>query len=120
MVHPRAPSEVSLGPVLRADLAAEPRPDKAGPARILIGDFNSTLDHAALRDLISSGYRDAGDAAGHGFRATWGPYDGDLIPPVTLDHVLVDERIGVRDLWVSPLPNSDHRMVVAALTVPAK
>ena len=118
--HPRAPSEVSVVKYWRADLAAEPRADPAGPPRILIGDFNATLDHAALRSLISHGYRDAGDATGRGFATTWGPYDGDPIPPVTIDHVLVDQRIGVRDLWVGSLPRSDHRMVVASLTVPAK
>jgi endonuclease/exonuclease/phosphatase family metal-dependent hydrolase len=117
-VHPQAPFDTSVVKYWRADLAAEPRADPTGPPRILIGDFNATLDHAALRDLISSGYRDAGDATGHGFRTTWGPYDGDPIPPITIDHVLVDERIGVRDLSVHELPHSDHRMVVASLTVP--
>ncbi|MGX6604085.1 endonuclease/exonuclease/phosphatase family protein [Micromonosporaceae bacterium Da 78-11] len=117
--HPLAPSALSTLPGWRADLAAEPRPDPAGPPRILLGDFNATLDHAPLRELISAGYRDAADATGQGFVATWGPYDGDKIPPVTIDHVLVDERVGVREVLVRPLLGSDHRAVLAALRVPA-
>jgi endonuclease/exonuclease/phosphatase family metal-dependent hydrolase len=38
---------------------------------------------------------------------------------VTIDHVLVDRRIGVRDVQVHGLPRSDHRAVLASLTVPA-
>ncbi len=103
----------------RGDLAAQPRATPAGPLRIVLGDFNATLDHALLRDLIASGYRDAADTVGKGLIGTWGPYDGDLIPPVTIDHVLADKRIGVRDVSVHPVPASDHRSVFAALTLPA-
>jgi endonuclease/exonuclease/phosphatase (EEP) superfamily protein YafD len=47
-----------------------------------------------------------------------GPYDGDRIPPVTIDHVLVDRRVGVRDVSVLRLPGSDHRPVYAELALP--
>jgi endonuclease/exonuclease/phosphatase family metal-dependent hydrolase len=117
--HPRAPSEVSLAKIWRDDLAAEPRPDPDGAPRILLGDFNATLDHAPLRALIAHGYRDAADADGSGLVGTWGPYDGDPIPPVTIDHVLADDRIGVRDVRVYALRDSDHRSLIASLTVPA-
>jgi len=86
--------------------------------RVLAGDFNATLDHSPLRDLIDSGYRDAADAVGNGFVGTWGPYDGDPIPPVTLDRVLVDRRIRVESTKVFGLPNSDHRALLAVVTLP--
>jgi endonuclease/exonuclease/phosphatase family metal-dependent hydrolase len=109
---------MSVLPEWRSDLANQPRPDPAAPPRILLGDFNSTLDHQPLRALIARGYTDAADSAGAGLIGTWGPYDGDPIPPVTIDHVLVDRRVGVRGARVHRLPGSDHRAVVAALVVP--
>jgi endonuclease/exonuclease/phosphatase family metal-dependent hydrolase len=117
--HPVAPFDLRALKDWRADLANEPRADPTSTPRILMGDFNSTLDHAQLRTLISHGYRDAADADGAGLIGTWGPYDGDPIPPVTIDHVLVDRRIGVRDVQVHGLARSDHRAVLASLIVPA-
>ncbi|GGL11052.1 endonuclease/exonuclease/phosphatase family protein [Mangrovihabitans endophyticus] len=116
--HPVAPYAVGVLADWRADLSSEPRADPDGPARILLGDFNSTVDHAPLRALISHGYRDAADAVGQGLAGTWGPYGGHPIPPVTIDHILVDRRIGVRDLRVHGLPGSDHRAVLASLVLP--
>ncbi|WP_328473666.1 endonuclease/exonuclease/phosphatase family protein [Actinoplanes sp. NBC_00393] len=117
-VHPLAPAHPSVLNGWSADLREQLPADPDGVPRILLGDFNATLDHAKLRALIGTGYRDAADAVGAGLIASWGPYDGDLIPPVTIDHVLVDERIGVRDVSVHAVRNADHRAVVAALTLP--
>jgi endonuclease/exonuclease/phosphatase (EEP) superfamily protein YafD len=116
-VHPLAPYAVSALGDWRADLAAQPAATPGGPLRILLGDFNATLDHQPLRRLIGTGYRDAADVAGAGLIGTWGPYDGDPIPPVTIDHVLVDRRIGVRDVSVHDVPASDHRAVLASLVL---
>jgi endonuclease/exonuclease/phosphatase (EEP) superfamily protein YafD len=117
-VHPLAPYAVGVLDDWHGDLSAEPRATPDGPLRILLGDFNSTLDHEVLRKLVASGYRDAADTVGKGLIGTWGPYDGDRIPPVTIDHVLADKRIGIRDVEVHNLPNSDHRALIAYLTVP--
>lgn len=117
--HPLAPWAVKVNETWRSDLAAEPTADPNGTPRILLGDFNSTLDHAPLRDLVASGYRDAADAAGKGLIPTWPYTGGKPIPKITLDHVLVDERIGVREVSVHRIPKSDHRAIVAEVTVPA-
>nr|WP_307834241.1 endonuclease/exonuclease/phosphatase family protein [Actinoplanes lichenicola] len=117
--HPLAPYAGSVLAQWRKDLLAEPRADQSATPVILLGDFNATLDHAPLRELIAGGYRDAADATGKGLIGTWGPYDGNPIPPVTIDHVLVDERIGVRETSVHGIPRSDHRAIIAKLTVPA-
>jgi endonuclease/exonuclease/phosphatase family metal-dependent hydrolase len=116
--HPLAPYAVTALNDWRGDLDDEPRAEPNGVPRILLGDFNSTLDHQALRALISHGYRDAADADGVGLVGTWGPYAGHPIPPITIDHVLVDRRIGVRDVQVHDIPRTDHRAVVASLVVP--
>ncbi|RKR90648.1 endonuclease/exonuclease/phosphatase (EEP) superfamily protein YafD [Micromonospora pisi] len=118
-VHPMAPHSLDVLPFWRADLEAEPPASPDGPVRVLAGDFNATLDHVLLRRLLDTGYTDAADATGNGLSGTWGPYDGDLIPPVTLDHVLVDRRIAVHHSSVPRLPGSDHRPVLANLTLPA-
>jgi endonuclease/exonuclease/phosphatase (EEP) superfamily protein YafD len=111
--HPLAPYSLSVLKLWKSDLAAEPRAD------ILMGDFNSTLDHAPVRRLIArGGYRDAADATGKGLYGTWGPYAGKPVPPVTLDHVLAARRIGIRDVRVRGVKGSDHRSVLATLVVP--
>ncbi|HEX7746662.1 MAG TPA: endonuclease/exonuclease/phosphatase family protein, partial [Micromonosporaceae bacterium] len=118
--HPMAPYAISVLPSWWRDLRAQPRAMPEGPLRVLAGDFNATLDHAALRALLDTGYVDAAAAAGAGLAGTWGPYDGDPIPPVVIDHVLVDRRIGVRAVSVHPLPGSDHRAVFAELRLPPR
>ena len=119
-VHPVAPSEASSLPGWRRSLTHQPPATVDGPLRVLAGDFNATLDHSLLRSLIAGGYRDAADVMGEGLTGTWGPYDGDLIPPVTLDRVLADRRIGVTSVEVFDLPGSDHRPVLAALVLPSR
>ncbi|MFF5052333.1 endonuclease/exonuclease/phosphatase family protein [Micromonospora sp. NPDC000663] len=118
--HPSAPYALDQVGAWRADLTAQPPATGDGELRILAGDFNATLDHSPLRALLRTGYVDAADATGAGLTGTWGPYDGDLIPPVTIDHVLVDSRIAVGSVRVHNLPGSDHRPVLATLTLPAR
>lgn len=84
--------------------------------RLLVGDFNATLDHPGLRDVLSRGYADAGERRGAGLVPTWPA--GLWPPPVTIDHVLVDNRATVEDYRVVDLPGSDHRVVLAWLTLP--
>jgi endonuclease/exonuclease/phosphatase (EEP) superfamily protein YafD len=88
-----------------------------GAPWILVGDFNATLDVSLMRETIGRGYRDAGDVAGEGLVPTF-PQHGHLIPPVTIDHVLADDRLGVVDYEVEDLPGSDHRAVWAELALP--
>ena len=48
-----------------ADLAALPRPEP-GVLRVLAGDFNASLDHAALPAVLGRGYTDAAPRGGPG------------------------------------------------------
>lgn len=99
-----------------AALAAFPSaaPDKI---RVIAGDFNASLDHAALRGLLSRGYKDAADQVGAGLIPTW-PANKRVPPIITIDHVLVDQRVGVNEVSVRDVPGTDHRAVLAQLTVP--
>jgi endonuclease/exonuclease/phosphatase (EEP) superfamily protein YafD len=116
-VHPCAPADSTRIACWKAGLAAEPRATPHGPVRLLLGDFNATVDHSALRALLASGYRDAAEQVGAGLTMTW-PYDKPL-PKVALDHVLADPRIGVRTVAAYPIRDSDHRAIYAELILPA-
>ncbi|WP_326563005.1 endonuclease/exonuclease/phosphatase family protein [Micromonospora sp. NBC_01796] len=118
-VHPMAPYALEALPSWRTDLEAEPPATPDGPLRVLAGDFNATLDHAPLRQLLDTGYVDAADATGSGLTGTWGPYDGDPLPPIAIDHVLADRRIAVEEVRVHALADSDHRPFLAELSLPA-
>jgi endonuclease/exonuclease/phosphatase (EEP) superfamily protein YafD len=102
----------------RADLRALPPATPDGRLRILAGDFNATLDHAELRRLLDSGYEDAAAEVGAGLQGTW-PRGRRFPPPVTIDHVLADERCGVRAVSVHTIAGTDHRAVLAELELPA-
>jgi endonuclease/exonuclease/phosphatase (EEP) superfamily protein YafD len=123
-VHVTAPASnlPSLGPKVTQSwaqsLAGEPPATVDGQVRLLLGDFNATLDHAALRRLVGTGYRDAADVTGAGLTMTW-PYDK-LFPRVALDHVLADRRVGVRRTVVYPIVGSDHRSLFAELVLPPR
>lgn len=99
-----------------ADLRGLPRTEKQGPVRILAGDFNATLDHAALRRVLDMGYADAALQVGAALQGTWPQLSS--LPPVTLDHVLVDTRVAVRGFEVIDVPRSDHKAVLATLQLP--
>jgi endonuclease/exonuclease/phosphatase (EEP) superfamily protein YafD len=82
--------------------------------RILAGDFNATLDHAAFRTVLSRGYNDAAEERGAGLSPTW-PSSS---PVVTIDHVVVDNRAAVEDYRVFGVAGSDHRAVFAEVRLP--
>ncbi|WBB77137.1 endonuclease/exonuclease/phosphatase family protein [Micromonospora sp. WMMD1128] len=117
--HPGAPYTLDAVPKWWTDQRAQPPATPTAGLSVLAGDFNATLDHATMRRLIATGYTDAADAVGAGLAGTWGPYGGDPIPPVTIDHVLVDRRIAVLAVGTRPVPGSDHRALLAELRLPA-
>jgi len=89
----------------------------SGVPWLLPGDFNATLDHTELRDLLGRGYRDAAEVAGEGLEPTW-PAGRTLPPLITIDHVLADRRLGIAAYDVLDLPGSDHRAVYAEVALP--
>ena len=116
-VHPSAPALRRDGAVRwRAELAALPPP--GGLPRVLAGDFNATIDHAAFRDVLRLGYADVARQAGKGLTPTWGPPGKGAV--VTLDHVLVDRSCAVLACSVHAIPGSDHRAVCATIQLPGR
>jgi endonuclease/exonuclease/phosphatase (EEP) superfamily protein YafD len=114
-VHPLTPSRNGIE-AWRDALEDFPSGGRGAPW-ILAGDFNATLDHSELRDLLDRGYRDAGEVAGQGLTPTW-PRDSELGPLITIDHVLADRRLGVVEYAVDEMPGSDHRAIHAVVALP--
>jgi endonuclease/exonuclease/phosphatase (EEP) superfamily protein YafD len=113
-VHPYTPKRQLLDR-WRQGLESLPSTGDGAPW-LLVGDFNATLDHAELRDVINRGYRDAADETGEGLTPTW-PKGSVLLPPVTIDHVLADRRFLIGGYGVDSLPGSDHRPIFARLAL---
>jgi endonuclease/exonuclease/phosphatase (EEP) superfamily protein YafD len=116
-VHTYAPVSADATADWTAGFAALPPAPRSGPVGVLLGDFNATLDHAPMRRLLGTGYRDAAATMGTGLVPTW-PFDGRAVPRVTIDHVLADRRVGIRAASVHRVPGSDHRAVLAELVLP--
>jgi endonuclease/exonuclease/phosphatase family metal-dependent hydrolase len=114
-VHPYTPAG-SRADAWAEELSALPTTGRGVPW-LLVGDFNATLDHAELRDVLSRGYRDAGDVTGSGLIPTW-PNDRAYPPLITIDHVLADSRIGISGYGVEDLPGTDHRAIYARMFLP--
>ena len=114
-VHPVPPTSAEKVGSWRDALRSLPAGGSEGPLRFLLGDFNATLDHAELRRLLDTGYVDAADVTGAGLSPTW--QAGSWVP-LTIDHLLVDERVHVASFEVRDLPGSDHRALIAEVVVP--
>jgi endonuclease/exonuclease/phosphatase family metal-dependent hydrolase len=100
----------------RATIDTIDPPDRDGPLRIALGDFNGTLDQPTIRGLLDDGFVDAARTAGRGWVPTWRqPWR----PPLTLDHVFVDPTMRVDGVDVIDVDGTDHRAVLARLRLPA-
>jgi endonuclease/exonuclease/phosphatase family metal-dependent hydrolase len=114
-VHPVPPTVTNGVQRWRAALDALPATGGDEELGLLLGDFNATLDHRELRQVLARGYVDAADVTGDGLTTTW---SNGRWPPLTIDHLLVDERVHVEGTEVHELPGSDHDAVIADLVLP--
>ena len=88
-----------------------------GHSYLIMGDFNSTWDHAQFRDLLGLDFVDAGAEAGEGFHMTYP--SGNLPSLVEIDHI-VDWRgsgVQVSDLETAVVSGTDHRALLGVLEV---
>ena len=83
-----------------------------GP-KILCGDFNAQPPATSCRRLTHD-YPDAFEAAGRGYGYTLTA----ARPVERIDHILTSRSVAVRDCWVPNVIASDHRAVVADITLP--
>jgi endonuclease/exonuclease/phosphatase (EEP) superfamily protein YafD len=82
-----------------------------GQSVIVAGDFNSTVDNAQFRHLLTNGYGDVAEDLGSGYLPTY-PSDRWYPPLVAIDHVLT-ANVGAVHLATVALPGSDHRGLLA-------
>jgi endonuclease/exonuclease/phosphatase family metal-dependent hydrolase len=120
-VHALPPVDVRVDQ-WRSDLAAVGRLAVRPGNRLLIGDFNATLDHSEFRDLLDGvngpGLVDVGAASGSRLVPTW-PMDGQLLPGITIDHLVTSPGLGSSGYQVRRVAGTDHAAVLATLAVPA-
>jgi endonuclease/exonuclease/phosphatase (EEP) superfamily protein YafD len=114
-VHPMPPRRPSTMDAWRDGLRGLPEATD-DTLRILAGDFNATLDHAEMRDVLEGGYIDAAAHLGQGLTGTW-PV-GEPLPKAAIDHVLVDERVAVVELEILDVEGTPHRALMARLALP--
>jgi endonuclease/exonuclease/phosphatase (EEP) superfamily protein YafD len=91
----------------------------SGPTpAIVAGDFNATLDHSVLRDVMS-GCGDAAAQRGSGLVSTWGPTPRTRAIGPQIDHVIATDGITAETFDVHDITGSDHRAVLTRLRLPA-
>jgi vancomycin resistance protein VanJ len=95
---------------IEAQLARHWVDESPGPARIVTGDFNMTVESAVFREHWS-GYQDAFSEAGFGF----GFSKRTRFIGVRIDHVLASTGWLCVKSWVGPSLGHDHRPVLAVL-----
>lgn len=103
--------------VLRTDT------EKSQHSYVLMGDFNATYDHAPFRAMLGSRFHDGAMQRAAGYTMTWPSNkskEGITIPTmVSIDHVVVDTGITVTSMNSVWIPGSDHRALIATLSVNA-
>ena len=82
--------------------------------RVVAGDFNATLDHRPVRDLLGLGLTDAARQANSGWQPTW-PSLGFPFALIAVDHVLVPPGLDTTATWTPHVRGTDHRALVVGL-----
>jgi endonuclease/exonuclease/phosphatase (EEP) superfamily protein YafD len=89
-----------------------------GGANVLIGDFNATLDHSALRSG-TAGCANVAAERGEGLVPSWPTYWPDWFG-VQIDHVFTSAGIRPTSLRFLDLPGSDHRGLLTRIMLPSR
>jgi endonuclease/exonuclease/phosphatase (EEP) superfamily protein YafD len=115
-VHPEAP----MGPMRtgwwESDLAHIARWCAESPGPIVAGDLNATADNTAFRAVLRL-CRSAADGTGQGLVGTF-PAGVPSWCGIQIDHVLVPAEARTTRFAVLPIAGSDHRAVLAGISLP--
>lgn len=124
-VHPRPP----IGDVTewRADQRAVRQGARGRQGRtMIVGDFNATMDHAPLRELVGRGYDDAATEARSGWQPTW-PSAGEVsrfgvaVPSlIPIDHVFLSVGLHAVSTESVTVDGTDHRALIATVATVAR
>lgn len=85
-------------------------------AYLIMGDFNSTWDHARFRDLLGTTFVDASQQAGEGLHMTY-PSNSRLPSLIEIDHIIYakDSGITVSSLETVEIGGTDHKALLGTL-----
>ncbi|MFD6417337.1 endonuclease/exonuclease/phosphatase family protein [Streptomyces sp. NPDC060194] len=116
LAHPLPPIPGGVGNWRRELGAVREFAARSEGPTVLAGDFNASQDHAAFRALLDTGLRDAAATAGRGREPSW---PSRTAPPLgaQIDHVLVGADLSVRGARFVDLADTDHRSLLAELTL---
>ncbi len=83
---------------------------------LIMGDFNSTWDHARFRKLLGTSFVDAGQQAGEGFHMTY-PSNSKIPSLIEIDHIVYSRGSGivVSELETIEISGSDHQALLGTL-----
>lgn len=94
---------------------------------VVMGDFNSTWDHARFRELLGTTFVDASQQSGEGFHMSYPsnmvvPFNGVSIPVpsvIEIDHIVYSKNSGivVSSLETVSIGGTDHQALLATLEV---
>lgn len=117
LAHPMPPLPGQVD-VWREELAAlrDYAKASAGSPTVLAGDFNASQDHASFRHILDTGLRDAARLTDEARTPTW-PSHPTPIPGVQIDHVLLSQHFSARETRFLDLADTDHKAVVADVTL---
>lgn len=91
---------------------------RAEGARVLLANLNATSWHADFRRFAQAGIQDAADMLGQGPRPSWPTWSPLAVLP--LDHAMVAGGVGVTSVETVVIGGSDHRALMAKLTLPTQ
>lgn len=85
---------------------------------VILGDFNSTWNHARFRALLGTTFVDAGQQAGEGFHMSY-PSHGFVPALIEIDHIVFTRGAGIRvgDMSCVSVRGTDHLALIATLEV---
>jgi endonuclease/exonuclease/phosphatase (EEP) superfamily protein YafD len=115
-VHPVAPVRPGRTMAWRRDLTLLARWCRTPVPPIVAGDFNATFDHALLRVALC-GCRSAATGLGRGLVGTF-PTSLPRWFGIQIDHIMVPANAVTRRFEILDIAGSDHRAVLATITVP--
>ena len=115
-VHPEAPMGPTRTARWESDLAHIARWCAESPGPIVAGDFNATADNTAFRAVLRH-CRSAADGTGQGLVGTF-PAGVPSWCGIQIDHVLVPAGARTTRFAVLPVAGSDHRAVLAGISLP--
>ncbi|MGO4255200.1 endonuclease/exonuclease/phosphatase family protein [Marmoricola sp. RAF53] len=91
---------------------------QAGP-RLVVGDYNATLDHRPVRRLLDAGFADAARTANAGWQPTWPTRQvtkyRSPVGLMAIDHVLHSADFDVASTATAEVDGTDHRALLARI-----